>query len=192
MWFLTTLRRRQQTIQSLVRKGYRDAYVEQHIKRGIATQIRAMRDARKWTQSELARRLDISQPNVARLEDEDYGQYSLQTLKRLASAFDVALVVRFVPFSQLVDYTTRISPADLVPASFENDTELHLTPLAASGTTVGRVEPASTTGVTHAGFASSQLPLAFSDSPVVAIRRVPATTTKVEEAANDYQIAAGG
>lgn len=114
----TTIRRRQSIIRGLARKGYRDAYVGQHIKRGLATQIRSLRESRDWTQAELANRLDTRQSAIARLEDEDYGRYSLQTLTNLASAFDVALMVRFVPFSHLVDYTTNITPDDLAPPSF--------------------------------------------------------------------------
>ncbi len=58
------------------------------------------------------------------MEDPDYGSYTLSTLRRVASALDVALVVRFVPFSQLVDYTTNVSPADLHVVSFDADEQL--------------------------------------------------------------------
>lgn len=122
----TTSRRRVQKIGALARKGYRDAYVEQHIKRGLATQIRTMREDRDWTQADLSRRVGSKQSGIARLEDEDYGQYTLNTLKKLASAFDVALVVRFAPFSQLVHYTTNITPSDLSPASFDDDPGLQV------------------------------------------------------------------
>jgi transcriptional regulator with XRE-family HTH domain len=108
----TIIRKRQSIVRALGRKGYRDAYVGQHIKRGIAAQVRAMREDRGWTQAELGEQLGRKQPNVARLEDEDYGKYNLGTLAKVASAFDVALVVRFVRFSQLVDYTSNITPDD--------------------------------------------------------------------------------
>jgi len=178
MSFLTTLRRRQQTIRSLSRKGYRDAYVDQHIKRGLAVQIRAMRDARKWTQAELAGRLGKSQPNVARLEDEDYGRYSLQTLQRVAAAFDVALVVRFVPFSQLVDYTVRISPTDIAPPSYVDDLELRETAVCQGSTTTLPVTTALITQNPRADVGSSQLPLALDGSRVSAIPSRHRSTTR--------------
>lgn len=146
MSLLTTIRRRQQTITALARKGYRDAYVDQHIKRGIATQIRTMREDRNWTQAELARLTESRQPHIARLENEDYGQYTLQTLKKLASAFDVALVVRFVSFNQFVNYATDISPADLSPASFGCDPDLRAAPIPRSASTATRYVGRSSTG----------------------------------------------
>ena len=35
-------------LQKLRQKNYRDAYVAEHVRRGIAHQIRALRDQRKW------------------------------------------------------------------------------------------------------------------------------------------------
>ncbi len=98
--------------------------MQQHIKRGLATQIRMLRDARGWTQARLAREMNSKQSAIARLEDEDYGQYTLQTLQRLASTFDVALMVRFVSFSDLMDYTLNVTAQKLVPAPFDSDERL--------------------------------------------------------------------
>ena len=63
----------------------------------------------------------MTQEGVSRLESLDYGRYTLATLKKLASAFDVALVVRFEPFSQLVDSVVNLSPEDLAVPDFEHD-----------------------------------------------------------------------
>ena len=48
----------------------------------------------------------MTQNAISRLESLHYGKATLTTLKRLAAAFDVALVVRFVPFSELVDWVS--------------------------------------------------------------------------------------
>ncbi len=48
----------------------------------------------------------MNQNAISRLESPHYGKQTLTSLKRLAAAFDVALVVRFVPFTQLVNWVS--------------------------------------------------------------------------------------
>lgn len=117
--------KRRLMVESLVDKEYRDAFVAEHIATGIAFQIRAMRASRGWSQEELAERTGKKQETISQLENPDYGSYTLKTLKQLASAFDVALVVRFAPFSELVDYAASISQVDLEAPPFEHDWGLH-------------------------------------------------------------------
>ena len=114
---------KEQVIESLSDKEYRDLYVEEHISQGLAFQIRAMREDREWTQSELASRTKKVQETISQLENPDYGRYTLHTLQRLASAFDVALSVQFVPFSELVDWTTNLTLRRLAPPSFDEEFE---------------------------------------------------------------------
>ena len=45
----------------------------------------------------------------------------VRTLKRFASVYDVALVVRFVPFSELVEWAVGLSEERLAPVNFPND-----------------------------------------------------------------------
>ena len=112
---------REQIKASLSDKEYRDAFVADTIDTGLALQIRAMREARQWSQTDLARKAGMAQERISVLEDPDYGKHTLSTLKRLASAFDVALVVRFVPFSHLVEMVTTLSPDALAVPDFEHD-----------------------------------------------------------------------
>ena len=115
---------REQIVASLGDKQYRDLFVEEHITTGLAFQIRAMREGRGWTQGELARRSAQNQSTISSFENPSYGRYTLQTLKRLAAAFDVALTVRFVPFSTLVDRQVHLTPEDLNVPDFDHDTRL--------------------------------------------------------------------
>ena len=48
----------------------------------------------------------MNQNAISRLESHDYGKPTITTLKRLASAMDVGLVVRFVPFSEMVNWVS--------------------------------------------------------------------------------------
>lgn len=117
-----TLARREQQIEALKDKEYRDLYVAEHIRTGIAFQIRAMREDREWTQSELGQRAEgMAQETISLLEDPDYGRLTLRTLRRLASALDVALIVRFTPFSDLVDWIVNLTPQRLAPPSFDEE-----------------------------------------------------------------------
>ncbi|MGH9452462.1 MAG: helix-turn-helix transcriptional regulator [Terriglobia bacterium] len=78
--------------------------MDSQLAKGSAFQIQSMRAKKEWTQGQLAERLGSNQNAVYRLENPNYGKQTLTTLKKVAAAFDVALIVRFVPFSQLLDW----------------------------------------------------------------------------------------
>ena len=88
---------------SLADKEYRDALVNEFINQGVAFQIRAIRNMRGWTQQTLGENCGKAQSEISRFEDPDYEGYTPKTLTKLASAFDVALQIKFIPFSELVD-----------------------------------------------------------------------------------------
>jgi transcriptional regulator with XRE-family HTH domain len=85
-------------------KESRERLISSNLDKGIAYQIRATRDKREMSQSQLALKAGMAQNNISRLESPDYGKHTISSLKRLADALDVALVVRFVPFSQYIDW----------------------------------------------------------------------------------------
>ncbi len=116
-------KRRTKIIEDLKNKEYRDAFAIEHIDTGIPFQIRALREqkGREWTQKELGKRTGMAQETISRIEDPNYGKLTLNTLKRLASAFDIGLMVRFVPFSELVDWELSLTPASLEATSFDKD-----------------------------------------------------------------------
>ncbi|MGH9428421.1 MAG: helix-turn-helix transcriptional regulator [Terriglobia bacterium] len=109
-------------IDDLHDKAFRDAYVESHVRSGLAFQIRALREARNLSQQELGTLAGgKSQSAIARLENPDYGKFSLTTLLEVASAFDVALLVRLVSFSNLLETISDLSPDALAVASYGHD-----------------------------------------------------------------------
>ena len=116
--------RRGQLVNSLSDKAYRDAFVEANITHDLAFQIRALRDRHGWTQAELGERVGMAQETISLFESGDYGRFTLRSLKRLASAFDVALLVRFGAFSELVDWVDTLSEEKLAPVSFSNNSAL--------------------------------------------------------------------
>jgi len=115
---------RENLVMELMKEEYRKAFVEAHAKDSIAFQVRMMRKARQWDQKELAERAfgdPKLQSMVSRYENPDYGSYSLNTLLQLASAFDVALVVHFAPFSELAEWDETPPEKKLVPKAFDEE-----------------------------------------------------------------------
>lgn len=115
------IKRKKNLIKQLRDKEYRDAFVSEHIDTGIPFQIRALRKQRNWTQKDLAERIDGKQESISRLEDPNYSSFTLTTLKKLASAFDIGLIVRFAPISELVIWELVLTPESLEVASFDQD-----------------------------------------------------------------------
>lgn len=117
----TRSQNREQLWKNIQSKEYREAFVDAQISTGLAFQIRAMRTLKKWSQKALALRIGTKQEAVSRLENPDYGKFSLETLRKIASAFDVALIVRFVPFSELIDKVSSLSTRDVEVPSFSDE-----------------------------------------------------------------------
>ncbi len=102
----------------LRRKPYRDAFVEENVRTGIAYQIRALREARGLTQKRFAEILGKPPSVLSRIEDPDYGKLSVQTLLEVAAALDVALLVQYVNFPDFLERTRDVSPEGLNRESF--------------------------------------------------------------------------
>lgn len=120
---------KQKLIEKLKNSEYRHAFSSAQSRRTISAQIKALRNSegRNWTQKNLGDRAGMKQNAIARLENPSYGDYSIRTLQRLAEAFDVGLVVRFAPFSELVNTNQTANSARFTPASFVHDIGLSQT-----------------------------------------------------------------
>ena len=100
---------------------YRRAFVTSHLSTTIAAQIQTMREERGWTQRELAKATGMKQSRISVLEDPSNTSLSVNTLRRIAEAFDVALDVRFVSFSSLLKWSVQASENKFSVCSFERD-----------------------------------------------------------------------
>jgi len=110
-----------QKIARLKDKAYRDAFVASQISVGLPFQLRSLREKRNMKQSELAQKTGMLQPRISAMESPGGAKFTLETLRRVASAFDVALVVRFAPFSELVRWSDEFEPDMFSVPSFEED-----------------------------------------------------------------------
>ncbi|MFZ0663429.1 MAG: helix-turn-helix transcriptional regulator [Acidobacteriaceae bacterium] len=108
-------------VTQLRSKEYRDEFVAAQIRVGLPMQCRALRENREWTQPQLAEAAGMSQPRISEIERPGERKLNLDTLLRLASAFDVALQVRFIPFSKFVDDDDDVDLNDFRVPTFEED-----------------------------------------------------------------------
>jgi transcriptional regulator with XRE-family HTH domain len=122
---------RNQLLEKFTDKEYRDNFVQEYIFSRIPLKIKSMRDAREISQQQLGQMAGIAQPWVSKLEDPNYGRLTLSTLLKIASAFDVALHVDFVPFSEILNRSSSLSEDAFAVASYANDSDL--APIPAHG-----------------------------------------------------------
>jgi transcriptional regulator with XRE-family HTH domain len=126
--------KREQLTQLLKDKAFRAQFASDQPSEIVPLQIRRLRERQGWTQGELGQKAGVQQEAISRWENPDNKGITLNTLSRLAQAFDVALIVRFAPFSELIDFVCNLSPASFEPVSF--DEELPSLELGASQTRV--------------------------------------------------------
>lgn len=112
---------KEELLSNLKNKEYRIAFVSSHINNGIPFQIRTMRNNRNLTQEELAKLAVMKQAAICRLENPNYGNFTLKTLKEVASAFDVALIVKFVSFGELVEWDLNLGSESLDVVDYKDD-----------------------------------------------------------------------
>lgn len=111
----------EKTFLRLASKKSRVALVEAELVNGLSHQIRVLRQQRKWTQAKFASKLGTTQNVVSRLEDASYGRYSIKTLLEIGRTFDVALHVRYMPFSEFVPCIWNPAPISQGALPFKED-----------------------------------------------------------------------
>ena len=84
-----------------VKSGRQGKHPDDSLDRYIATQIKIFREQQGMSQRELAKKVGMTQPRIAVLEDTHYSSWSINTLRRLANAFDLKLSIRFEPPTSL-------------------------------------------------------------------------------------------
>ena len=67
----------------------------------VAREIYELRIKAKLSQAELARKVGTTQSVISRLEDADYDGHSLAMLRRIASALEKRIEIRFLPSHKL-------------------------------------------------------------------------------------------
>ena len=109
-------------LQSLKDKDSRDAFVAARVATAVALRIFNLRKKKGWSQEELARTADMKQARISVLERADYENFSFSTLRRIAAAFGVAVIVDFVSFPDFLRWSDSFSSESVVPESFDEST----------------------------------------------------------------------
>ncbi len=102
-------------------KDYRHGYVDEFLNAYIATQIKVLREQRDWSQQHLAEQAGMKQERISVMENVNYSSFSLNTLRRIAEAFDLTLNVSFEDFGKRLVDIDRFSRESLERFSFEDD-----------------------------------------------------------------------
>ena len=100
---------------------HRCAYAADFLNVFIAAQIKALRADRKMSQQHLADAVGTKQSGIARLENVNYSAWKVETLRKLARAFDVRLRISFEEFGTLPEDVGRFNRKRLAPRKFEDD-----------------------------------------------------------------------
>ncbi len=115
-------RYREDAMRDFYDSDFRHEYTDQFLQIRIASQIKALREQRGWTQQSLAERAEMKQSRVSAMENVNYSSWNVRTLRRLARAFDVALNVEFKSFgARLVEDMEPFSRRSLEVVPFEED-----------------------------------------------------------------------
>jgi len=104
---------------SFADREFRASYFAQHLRMFLADQIRGLRG--DMSQAEFGRVLNKPQSVVSRIEDEEYGRVSLQTLIDVAQSLDIGLIIKFVDFPTFLRETADMSDEAIVPRSYTDD-----------------------------------------------------------------------
>ncbi len=103
---------------------YRHAFFSSTLSAYIASQIRANRKHRGWSQDKLASRAGMKQSRISTMEDVGYNRWTIKTLQRLAQAFDFTLSVRFESFGKALARYENFRQS-LVEPSYSKDRLMH-------------------------------------------------------------------
>ncbi|MGO8791429.1 MAG: helix-turn-helix transcriptional regulator [Terriglobia bacterium] len=115
---------RAQFIEKLKDWKYREAYIRASININLPSQIRALRLRQEMTQGELAKKSNMLQPRISAIEKPGAIKFNIETLIRLAAAFEVGLIVKFVPISEMVNWENKFSQDEFNVVTFARDGEM--------------------------------------------------------------------
>jgi DNA-binding XRE family transcriptional regulator len=92
---------------------FKKHYHTEGVKLRIGIRIAELRNKAGMTQAELAKKVGVSQGFIAQLEMADTVNYEIKTLKRIASAIGMTLVIGFMNKSELKQKVTSMK--ELMP-----------------------------------------------------------------------------
>lgn len=78
-------------------RAFAGAFDKKRAEAEVAFQIRRLREAKSWTQKDLARKAGCSQQAISAIEQAGYRRHSLPLLRRVAQVLNADVVVALIP-----------------------------------------------------------------------------------------------
>ena len=78
-------------------RAFASAFEKKRAEAEVAFQIRRLREAKGWTQNDLAKKAGCSQQEISAIEQAGYKRHSLPLLRRAAQVLDADVVVALIP-----------------------------------------------------------------------------------------------
>lgn len=103
---------------------YREAYMEACVEQNIAWQIKFNREKRNVSQRWLAKTIGTQQSAISRLEDPSYGKLNLKSIIKIAHAFQCALSVKLISYSDLAEESKSFTKHSVIVEPFEEQIDL--------------------------------------------------------------------
>jgi len=125
---LNSMKERSKKISRLLNeRDFRSSYLRGKLNVLISSQIYALRKKFFGTQKDLANVADMKQSRISAMEQPGATKFNLETLIRLASTFKVGLIVKFVPYSEMLRWDNRFVQDKFNVIKIDEDVEF-LTP----------------------------------------------------------------
>lgn len=118
------MKERYQKIEKLINSSKsRESYLRAKLNVLIPSQIRGLRLKYPMTQKELGEMAGMRQARISALEQIGEAKYNIDTLVRLAAALKVGLSVKFVTFSEVLEWENDFSQDDFIVKKIDEDYE---------------------------------------------------------------------
>ena len=88
-------------------------YMDSHVNYKLAAQIFQTRQARGWTQGQLAEKSGIAQARISKIEAGEFDSLTMATLRKFANAFDATVRMELQPFSYGIVDVCNLSATSL-------------------------------------------------------------------------------
>ena len=102
---------------------FRASYLRAKLNVNVPSQVRALRLRQGLTQIAFAEEIGMKQSRISAMESPGATNFNLETLIRLAAAYKVGLIIKFAPFSEVLDWENRFSQDIFDVVTIDKDIE---------------------------------------------------------------------
>jgi transcriptional regulator with XRE-family HTH domain len=104
-------------------RDFRADYIRAKLDVLIPSQLRGLRRRDDLTQPQLAEMAGMKQARISAMETQGRVNFNRETLVRMAATYGVGLIVKFVPFSEMLEWENNYSQDSFNPSRLSNDVD---------------------------------------------------------------------